>query len=132
MRPGYFKVFFLFLAAIQVTGLSVRGQETVNRKEVISSVLDSLQRKGLRLSIPPASKEISFSRDQALEFLGEKYKAGNWINYTDPLRQAIGQIVYLASHDPFDSLKVYLNNYKYDSINIPWEKFYDWDTISFK
>jgi hypothetical protein len=46
----------------------------------------------------------------------------------DPLRQAIGQLNYFTSNNPFDSTRTFFDKYPYDSIDIQWDSFYKLDT----
>jgi hypothetical protein len=46
----------------------------------------------------------------------------------DPLRIAMGQLVYEASHQPYDSSEYYLKKYPFDSLNVPWDKLYIYES----
>jgi hypothetical protein len=98
----------------------------------INTVIDSLIKRGYVTSVPQRQNSISFERESAIKYLQEKYKAEYWVNHTDPLRQAIGQVVYTATNNPFDSLKAFVLKYPFDSIDIPAERFYEWDFIKIR
>ena len=73
--------------------------------------------------------DITFTTDEAVRFL-EKYSQPHfWRNSDDPLREAIEQLIYLTTRPPYNSLETFLKNYAYDSIKIPLEDFYEWDTL---
>jgi hypothetical protein len=108
------------------------SQEGISKKGSVNFVVDSLAKKGIISNTVPPKPEIDFGKEKALKYLQEKFRAGNWDNNMDPLRLAIGQLIYAASHEPYDSAKAYLQRYKYDSINIPWSRFYSWDSLKVK
>jgi Protein of unknown function (DUF3078) len=93
---------------------------------------DSLSGKGVIFKTTWEKPVIKLSKEQAIRFLQNWHKEANWNNPADPLREAIGQLLFYASNNPFDSTRAFLDKYSYDSINIPWDKFYVWDTIRVK
>jgi len=105
------------------------SQDTVRTGERINRILDSLSGKGLIYKTNREKPDIKLSKDQALKYIQSRYRAYNWNNPGDPLRRALGQLIYFASNNPFDSTRYFLDKYSYDSINIPWDKFYVWDTL---
>ena len=115
----------LFLS-ISLPGIS---QEDTIRPGRLVLILDSLRSSGVILTEPPQSPDVRLSIGQALEYLQGKYQQQNWTNNRDPLRHAIGQLIYEASFPPYDSSEKYLNNYEFDSLNIPWDKFYIWEPL---
>jgi hypothetical protein len=118
-------IFFVFFP-------EARPQDKGINKDRISTIIDSLAGKGIITNLPAEFKEINFNRDNALVYLREKYNAYNWKDPSDPLRAAIGQLVYLASSQPFDSTRAFLLSYPYDSINLTWEKYLVRDSLKFK
>ena len=97
--------------------------------ESVKGIVDSLTSKGLIINMPKEKPDIRLQREQAIRYLQSKYMSGDWTNPSDPFRSAIGQLIYLASAQPFDTLKSYFLNYSYDTLNIPWDRFYTWDTL---
>jgi hypothetical protein len=112
--------------------MNLSAQETVINKEEVNSILDSLARNRIITKRRQEKPEIILSREQSLKYLNEKYRSGNWADPVDPFRMAMGQLVYFASHPLADSAIQYLKNYNYDSIRIPWERFYRWDSLKMK
>ena len=108
------------------------SQNTVNTFEHVNKILDSLSGKGFIYKTTREKPDIKLSKDQSLKYLQSRFNIYNWNNPRDPLRRAIGQLLYFASNNPFDSTKYFLDKYSYDLINIPWDKFYVWDTIRVK
>jgi hypothetical protein len=92
-------------------------------------VIDSLRRKGVIFNDNQKKKEIVLSTSQAIKFLQERYHPQFWNDIGDPLRQAFGQLIFEAAHPPVDSLRKTLTNYPFDSLNIPWDKFYIWEPL---
>jgi hypothetical protein len=123
---------FITVIFILIYALPSFAQEGISKKGSVNSVLDSLAKKGIISNMTPEKPKIEFDKDKAIKYLQEKYRAGNWTNNMDPLRLALGQLVYAASHLPYDSARYFLEKYKYDSVNIPWDKFYSWDSLKVK
>ena len=122
---------------ISTTMLSIcingTGQITVDTSKTILEIVDSLKKEGFIYdNIAQEKPNIKFTTDQAIDFL-EKYSQPQfWRRVDDPLRKAIEQLVFLSTHPSYNSLEEFLKNYEYDSIKIPWEKFYVWDTLELK
>ena len=66
-------------------------------------VLDSLRSKGIIFGDFQKKPEIVLTVSQAVRFLQQRYQSQNWNNVSDPLRQAMGQLIFNASNPPFDS-----------------------------
>jgi hypothetical protein len=117
-----------------ITGfcLNLSAQETVNKKEDVNSIIDSLARNRIIIKKEQKIPDIQLTREQAVKYLTPKYRSGNWADPVDPFRRAMGQIIYYASQPPVDSAIIYFKNYNFDSISIPWEKFYKWDSLKIK
>jgi hypothetical protein len=105
------------------------SQDKVNTMVQVNKILDSLSGKGIIYKTIKEKPEVRLSREQSLTYLRSRYVVNNWINPGDPLREAIGRLLFFASGNPFDSTRFFLEKYSYDSINIPWDRFYVWDTI---
>jgi hypothetical protein len=108
------------------------SQNTVNTFDHVNKILDSLSGKGFIYKTKRENPDIKLSKDQSIKYLQSRYNIFNWNNPRDPLRRAIGQLLYFASNNPFDSTRYFLDKYSYDFINIPWENFYVWDTLRVK
>jgi hypothetical protein len=108
------------------------AQVTVKTNEQGTQILDSLSGKGFIYQTIREKPDVKLSREQAIKYLQVKYRNSNWNDPTDPLRKAIGQLIYFASNNPFDSTRYFLERYSFDSINIPWDRFYVWDTLKIK
>jgi hypothetical protein len=110
--------------SICVAGLS---QETT--KIVEQNLIDSLSAKGLIIKPVLEKPDIQLNKDQSVRYLQNQYKLNNWKNPDDPLRRAIGQLLFYVTHTSYDSTRYFLNNFSFDSISIPWDQFYAWDTL---
>ena len=122
---------------ISVTALTICvsgfGQSSADTTKTISEIVDSLRNAGLIYNREvQETPEIELTTEQAVKFLEKYYRPRFWHDINDPLRKALEHLIFLATHPPYDSSEVFLKNYKYDSIKIPWEKFYVWDTLVFK
>ncbi|MDR2887263.1 MAG: DUF3078 domain-containing protein [Bacteroidales bacterium] len=111
--------------------INVHGQASADTSSTALETVDSLKKAVLIYSPFRDTPDIKLTAGQAVEFLKKYSRPRLWRNVNDPLRQAIEQLVFLASYPPFDSSETFLKNYKYDSIKIPWERFYVWDTLQF-
>jgi hypothetical protein len=112
--------------------LSVFSQEMVRKPDGVQALIDSLKNHGIILRQEQNTPEVSLSREQAIGFLRKKTSARYWNNPDDPLRTALDQLVFEASHERFDSARSFLLKYPYDSLKIPWDKFYIWEPLRFK
>jgi hypothetical protein len=112
--------------------LNVSAQETVNKKEDVNSIIDSLARNRIITNRVQEKPDIQLTREEAIIYLTQKYRSGNWADPVDPFRMAMGQLVYYASHPQADSAIVFMKGYNFDSINISWDKFYKWDSLKMK
>ncbi len=113
---------------ISITLPAVSQEDTIRSGRLVL-IMDSLRSSGVILNEPPQSPGIQLSTGQAIEYLQDKYHQQKWKNTLDPLRHAIGQLIYEASYPPYDSSEIYLKNYEFDSLNIPWDKFYIWEPL---
>jgi hypothetical protein len=112
--------------------ISAFSQDTFRRESSRASIIDSLKRIGLKLGDNQKKPEILLSPGQALKYLQQRLHPQLWNNSHDPLRQAFSRLVYEASHPKFDSLKLALMEYPYDSLSISWDKFYVWEPLKIK
>jgi hypothetical protein len=123
-----------FISAFLFFFISIEGftQEIPETGKNANSVLDSLKREGVILNGQQEKPTISLTPNQAIRFLQERYQPQFWKNNRDPLRLAIGQLVYEASHLPFDSSELLLKTYPFDSLDISWDKFYIWEPLKLR
>jgi hypothetical protein len=123
----------LFLTLVFISSyISVFSQDNSKKVNAAESVIDSLKKSGVIFNKDFRKPEISLSSDQALKYLQQKYSPKFWQNESDPLRQAFGRLIYEAAHSPFDSLRNSLIKYPYDSLSVPWDKFYIWEPLRVK
>ncbi len=93
--------------------------------------IDSLQKEGAIFYTPQEKPSIFLSAEQALEYLRNIISPVYWREENDPLRENIGRLVYHITQPHIDTTINYLTTYQYDSLDIPWEKYYRWDTLTF-
>jgi hypothetical protein len=109
--------------------LSAVSQNVTTLNQESERVLDSLKRQGVIFGETQKKPEISLTVSQAIRFLQQRYQPQFWQNQTDPFRQALGQLIFQASNPPYDSTSYQLRKFPYDSLNIPWDKFYIWEPM---
>lgn len=130
MRLKFFK---LFLVSIFITtNISVFSQQNIRIKFSKDEIIDSLRKSGVIIDEHKAKPIISLTESEALIYLRKKYHPQFWNNTNDPLRQEFARLIYEAEHLPVDSMKSALLKYPYDSLSIPWEKFYIWEPLKLK
>lgn len=130
MRKEFYFLFFLYLfSSICISGFA---QNATEKTESSKAVIDSLKNSGIIFHENQKRPEINLSREQAVEFLKKRTRSKYWNNPKDPLRLALNQLLFEASHQRFDSAEYYLKEYPYDSLLIPWDKFYIWEPLRLK
>ncbi|MGA1977227.1 MAG: DUF3078 domain-containing protein [Bacteroidales bacterium] len=120
-----FTAFLFFVMA----GYSVYSQDSALKDPMSLPSADSIIKSGAILHEDRQKPEIRLSPTQSVVFLQHRCLPEHWKNPGDPLRQAIVQLVFEASHQPFDSAKSYFEKYPLDSLKVPWDKFYTWEQI---
>lgn len=120
--------YFVFLTI----SISVFSQNATEKSETRNSLLDSLKNSGVLFKDSQKKPEIILSKEQAIKFLQQRTHTQYWIDPQDPFRLALSQLVYESSHQRYDSLEYFLKRYPYDSLSIPWDKFYIWEPLRLK
>jgi len=127
MLTGIFRpLAILILAGIC---MSLSSQDLKNTKGLPGPIIDSLRKSGYIFSEGQKADSVVLNTTQAIRFLQKKLRLQYWKDPADPLRVALGQLVFEASHKPFDSAEVVLNNYPFDSLDVEWDKFYIWEPL---
>ncbi len=117
------------LVCYSIPALSQENSDTINfGRTFIDSVLVTNNLPDSKVKTPL----IKLSPDQAIRFLQEWYQPGKWNNTENPLRKALGQLIFEASYPAFDTSENFLKKYPFDSINIPWDKFYIWEPYRYQ
>jgi hypothetical protein len=122
----------IFIVLLSVPGLDIFSQNIDNQIKNDSLLIDSLSLRGLIYKPDKEAPQIIFTRKKAADFLIERYKQEYWNDILDPLRISIGQLIFHATRPPYDSTKHFIKEFPLDSLMIPWDKFYKWDTLRFK
>jgi hypothetical protein len=127
------KILHLLLYLILLSlSISVFPQNVKQKAVTRNPLLDSLQKSGVIINYNHKKPEIILSREQAVKFLQQRTSAQYWIDNQDPFRLALSQLIYESSHPRYDSIEYFLNHYPYDSLTIPWDKFYIWEPLRLK
>jgi hypothetical protein len=122
------QIFFLVIFFI-IIYISAFSQENFNKMVIPEKVLDSLRKSGTVIHESKNKPQITLTKSQALAYLQQRLSPQLWIDSGDPLRQAFDRLVYEAAHSGLDSLKSQLLTYPFDSLSIPWDKYYTWEPI---
>ena len=122
---------FLIVICLNVY-ISAKSQIDSVRVDSVTAIIDSLKNRGLILNNDRKKPEIILSTSQSIEFLKQRHQPKYWKDINDPFRVALGQLVFEASHAPYDSSEYILKSYPYDSLLVPWDKFYIWEPLRLK
>lgn len=123
MRTGFqFTVLFILVITVFPSGF---GQQNTVMPDSPGLRSDTI----LNSIIQEPKVSVQMTKEQALRYLQGIYDAGYWNDYMDPLRQSLGQLIFISTHERFDSLRTYLFSYPYDSLNIPFGNFLVSDSI---
>ncbi len=117
---------------IPVSNIMIDAVQVSGPNSYILPNIDSLKESGAILYASRERPHITFSDGEALEYLRDKISPVYWREDNDPLRENMERLVYYISFPPLDSVENYLFTYPYDSLDIPWEKYYVWDTLVLK
>lgn len=127
----YILRYFILLFLLS-TYISAQSQERKDSTRTFNVIIDSLKKSGIILNDNQEIPEIVLSTSQSVKFLQQKVQPQIWNDPGSPLRQVLEQLIFEASHPRFDSSKVLLKNYPYDSLSIPWKNFYIWEPMRIK
>src|SRR4030042_2890827 len=130
MHLKIFKSYLVFLfISISMSGIS---QQTFKEGTLPGQVGDSLRKNGIIFNEQRKKPEILLSTDQSIRFLRQRTQSKYWKDIRDPLRIALGQLVFEASHLPYDSAEAFMRKYPFDSLDVSWDKFYIWEPLKLK
>lgn len=125
--------FLLTFLIASITSLpSAYSQATGTKVHSDKAIIDTLVSRGMVRGVSEYQPDIIFSSDQAIGFLQKTMRFQSWKNTRDPLRTAIGQLIFEAANPHFDSAGHFLEKYPYDSIDIPRDEFYIWEPMRFR
>jgi hypothetical protein len=130
MRESNLRWFFVILYL--TTYISAFSQERTDSSKSVVSIIDSLKKNGVITGDNLKKPEIILSNSQAVKFLQHKLQPQYWNDPENPFRQALGQLIFEASHPLYDTAEYILKNYPYDSLRIPWKNFYIWEPLRLK
>jgi|WetSurMetagenome_2_1015567.scaffolds.fasta_scaffold01089_10 hypothetical protein len=112
--------------------VSVFSQKESESKRTEKTIVDSLKNSGVIFDDNRGKPEIVLSTSQAVKFLQQRFQPQYWNDTHNPFRLALGHLIFEASHPPYDSSEYILKTYPYDSLSIPWSKFYIWEPLRLK
>jgi hypothetical protein len=88
------------------------------------------QIRGTRVEGFSGIDKIALDRDASLKFLQRLHSsAGIWKKSSDPLREALGLLIFHASRPEPDTIFRYLSAYDYESIRVPLDHYYQLDSV---
>jgi len=127
------KILKLFLSILCISiSISIFSQKSAIKSGSARTTIDSLRNSGVIFNDNRKIPDIVLTTNQSVRFLQKRFQPQYWNNTRDPLRVALGHLVYEASHPPYDSSEYFLKRYPYDSLSIPWDKFYIWEPLKLK
>jgi hypothetical protein len=123
---------FIIITIFLIASTQAFTQGLVENDSLDYFTIDSLVRSGFIFQNNRKKPDIILTREQAIRFLQENTLSNNWIDPNSEFRKALNQLVFEASYPRYDSLKHYLDRYPFDSLDIPWDKFYIWEPVHLK
>ena len=138
MRLGTLKILLLllcFTGTISLQGQVVDAPVVPPVAEPVADpleVTESLLRKIKAAPVPGINgpQDVHLGKDESLRYLERFYATpALWKKSNDPLREAIRNLIWLASRPPQDTVISYLSAYPFEHIRIPAERYYMFDTV---
>ncbi len=136
MRLRTASILLLFICLFCNTGLFSQGETRADQTLIIRADSAALHQSALRqikgapVTAPSGTDKIYLDRDASLKYLlGIYTSARMWKKTDDPLREAIGILIYNAIRPPLDSTTHFLLNYSYDRLTIPPGNYYVFDSV---
>ncbi len=75
-------------------------------------------------------QDIRLDREESLRYLEKICSAAPmWRKSNDPLREAIRNLIWIASKPPADTVMSYLSGYGFEKIRMPVDKFFIFDSV---
>jgi hypothetical protein len=138
MKLGTIKILLLFLCLAgttvlpaQVVDMPALPPVTVQHADSLTVTGQLLKRiKAAPVPVINGPQDIHLDRSASLKFLEHFYSSQTlWKRSNDPLREAIRNLVWLASRPPADTVIDYLSAYPFEHIRIPAESYYLFDSV---
>jgi Protein of unknown function (DUF3078) len=123
--PRLYLIIILFIIA----GISSFAQDITQKPATNKGLTDSLKKNAFIFNDSIRRPDVILSADQAVAFLRQRLQPGHWKDINNPFRRALEQLIFESTNPPYDSAKMILKNYPYDSLNIPWKKFFMWEPL---
>jgi hypothetical protein len=116
------KLLRFFIAILCICSLESGYSQVENEIQLqVNSSPDSLEKADVIFNSIIQKSEISLSREQAISFLQKRIQPQLWIDSDDPLRLALDQLIYEASHQKYDSAALFLGRYQQDSLQYSYQ-----------
>lgn len=138
MKPGTIKILLPVICLAVSTVLNAQIVESPVIPQVSVPQADTLavtQNAPRQIKAAPVPgingpQDITLNRDESLKLL-ERYSSSPaiWKRSNDPLREAIRDLLWLASRPPADTVISYLSDYPFERIKVPAESYYLFDSI---
>lgn len=120
-RPLLLFIFILILIINQPHGFS---QNSVLAADTAKPFADTIA-TGLPIGSDTLKKtEVLFSYDEAIRVLQKCFRLQQRRSLQDPIRSAVGQLIFTAANPPFDSTAYFLKGYPFDSLRITGDERY--------
>ncbi|MCU0377665.1 MAG: DUF3078 domain-containing protein [Bacteroidales bacterium] len=92
--------------------------------------IGSRQIRGTPVTGPATIDKITLDPEASLKFIQRLHSsAGIWKKSGDPLREALGILIFHASRPEPDTIFRYLSGYDYESIRVPLDYYYKLDSV---
>lgn len=128
MKESILKLYIIIIIFI-ITAISSLAREITQKPVNSNEITDTLKKSGFVINDSIRRPDVVFSTGQAIAFLKQRLQPEQWKDKNNPFRRALEQLIFESTNPPYDSAKLILKNYPYDSLNIPWEKFFMWEPL---
>jgi hypothetical protein len=138
MRRGTIKILLIFLClhgAVRLSGQAVDAPAQVPAASPRADSMTVTHHAPKQIKAAPVPgisgpQDISLDRMESLKYLERFCTApALWKKSNDPLREALRNLVWLASRPPSDSLLSYLSSYPFEHIRVPADSYYMFDSV---
>mgnify|MGYP000858748079 FL=1 len=138
MKLGTIKILLFVLCLSGTIAASAQVVDVPAVPQVTAPAADSLSEAGHLLKKIKAApvpgingpQDVHMGKEESVRFL-ERFCAtpALWKRSNDPLREAIRNLVWMASRPPADTVINYLTEYPFERIRVPAESYYIFDSV---
>ena len=108
---------YLIIILFVIAGISSFAQDITKKSATNQVMTDSLRKSGFISNDSIRRPDVILSADQAVAFLRQRLQPELWKDINNPFRRALEQLLFESTNPAYDSAKLILKTYPYDSLN---------------